>query len=544
MLQDPRSGERWLVPVASGVIVLVLAAIATWQLHTRLDELAGQRLDHQLDATVLEVGERLADAGDLAASIAALEAGSEEVTPEELAAFVSSTSRQRSLSEAFPGVTGVLMLDATATGGLELRQGLHTIADVEPAMEALAACPTCAESLARSSDGDGEVEALLLDEELAAAVGGQVLLVEALAAEGAAAPPRWVVVSIDLTELTAGIDGPEITEVLPATDGTAPDVAAPADPMARRDPTQQRQITSSGTDLEVTMATPPGLLTATERFAPLALVVTGLLVSALIVALLRSAGTTRRRALVAVAEATADQRNANDRLAAANRRLAAANEELERFAGVVAHDLRAPLTHIEGLVEVVRSGRTSEADAVAMLDRALGNTARLERLIDDLLQYAAAGQTIGERRPVDLTAVAEEAVERLTATIADRGATVVIDELPNAQGDAVRLLQVFQNVIGNAVRHATSGTGPHVEVSGSRDDGRVTVTIADDGPGIPPGDRGRVLAAFERGDRASRDGSGLGLATVVRIVMAHDGRITLDDAPTGGLAVHIELPAG
>ncbi len=223
------------------------------------------------------------------------------------------------------------------------------------------------------------------------------------------------------------------------------------------------------------------------------------------------------------------------------------NAELERFAAVAAHDLQAPLRVVAGLVGMLgrRYAGTLDAQADELIARTVGAVERMQQLTDDLLTHARSGaDTTQPPAPVDTAAVVAEVLDTLGPLVAEAGVTVEVHPLPTVVGHRVLLVQLFQNLVTNAVKFAT-GDRPHVRIGASRDGDRWRFTVQDDGIGIPPEARERVFEPFERGagaaDRAP--GSGLGLAVCRRIVERHGGTIHADEAPGGGTVMTFTLPA-
>ena len=193
------------------------------------------------------------------------------------------------------------------------------------------------------------------------------------------------------------------------------------------------------------------------------------------------------------------------------------NERLDEFASVVAHDLRNPLAVADGFLEVaVETGETDHLPRVADAHDRIG------RLIDDLLTLARGEPTVTDGERVDLAGVAREAWGYV-----DTGeATLTVDsQLGSVSGDRGRLSQLFENLFRNAVEHA--GTAPSVTVTAT--DGGFAV--ADDGPGIPPEERDRVL---EHGVTTAEGGTGFGLSIVADTARAHGWTVTVGESDDGG----------
>jgi signal transduction histidine kinase len=169
---------------------------------------------------------------------------------------------------------------------------------------------------------------------------------------------------------------------------------------------------------------------------------------------------------------------------------------------------------------------------------------RLTALVDDLLMLARLDAGEGNEWPAPVESVAVRPVlERVAQTWSSERTRLQVQ--PGAKvsvslGDG-ELERILTNLVGNAVRHAR-----HVELSASQIDARVLITVTDDGPGIPPGDRERVFERFTRlSDARDRDsgGAGLGLPIVKELVRARGGTLRLGDGVSGGLRVDVELPA-
>jgi signal transduction histidine kinase len=228
-------------------------------------------------------------------------------------------------------------------------------------------------------------------------------------------------------------------------------------------------------------------------------------------------------------------------------RLQRAQVRQRRFVSDASHELRSPVATIRQHAEVAlehpgRIGRDALADTVRT------EALRLQRLVDDLLLLARADEhTVAlHRRPLDVDDIVLDEVRRLQATTElEIDATAV--SAGAVDGDADALRRVVRNLLDNAARHATR----RIAVALTEGAGTVQLVVEDDGPGVPPDERGRVFERFVRLDDArARDhgGSGLGLAIVAELVAAHDGTVTigdatLGDAALGGARIEVTLPA-
>ena len=222
------------------------------------------------------------------------------------------------------------------------------------------------------------------------------------------------------------------------------------------------------------------------------------------------------------------------------------NAELEQFAAVASHDLRAPLAVVDGYLELLEDlhAADEQGPARAWVATARGGVRRMTSLIDALLGHAAAGARVVAAEPVDVGEVLEVVLADLGPTIAATGAEVVlVDPLPVVTADPVQLHQVLANLVGNALKFARPGTPGRVRCSVAEHDDAWVLSVSDDGRGIPAERRASVFAMFERaGTGHAVPGHGIGLATCERIVARHGGRIWAEETPGGGTTVRFTLP--
>jgi signal transduction histidine kinase len=229
-------------------------------------------------------------------------------------------------------------------------------------------------------------------------------------------------------------------------------------------------------------------------------------------------------------------------------RLEAAHVRQRQFVSDASHELRSPVTAIRSDLEVaLHEGADAEWPAVAR--DVLGEEARLEQLLDDLLTLASADEAgaAPPDTPVDLAAlVAEDAARARDVPVRVRTPSGDAGDARDAvvPGASPQLARVVTNLVDNAARHAR--TTVEVAVAPVPSSGTVRLTVDDDGPGIPIPDRERVFERFTRLDegRARRDGgAGLGLAVARSIVIRHRGHVWVEDSPLGGARFLVELPA-
>jgi two-component system OmpR family sensor kinase len=212
-------------------------------------------------------------------------------------------------------------------------------------------------------------------------------------------------------------------------------------------------------------------------------------------------------------------------------------QHVRRFVADASHELRTPLAVIKGYAEL--SGRTQADDPDQLLknlDKVHVEASRMSALVDDLLLLARldAGRPL-DRDDVDLTRLVLESVVDAQVVAPDHEWILDLpDEPVIAVGDDQRLHQVVSNLLSNARRHTPAGTRVSATVARSCDGESATLTVEDDGPGLPEKLRGQVFERFARGDTArtrAAGGTGLGLSLVKAIVDAHGGSIAVDSRP-------------
>ncbi|WP_176793698.1 PAS domain-containing protein [Rhodospira trueperi] len=228
-------------------------------------------------------------------------------------------------------------------------------------------------------------------------------------------------------------------------------------------------------------------------------------------------------------------------------RLARSNTDLSQFAYAVSHDLREPLRMVGGFLGLIdrRLGPDIDPEVREWMAFASDGARRMNAMILDLLEYSRAGSAEIDALPVSLTAVVDEALQNLTAAIAERNARVTVNgHLPLVVGDHPQLVRLMQNLVGNAVKFVPADRVPEISIACADEAGATwAVSVADNGSGIPADQRDKAFGVFQRLD-AQREtaGTGVGLALCKKIVERHGGTIAIDDAPTGGAVIRFTLP--
>jgi signal transduction histidine kinase len=231
-----------------------------------------------------------------------------------------------------------------------------------------------------------------------------------------------------------------------------------------------------------------------------------------------------------------------DRVAARTAELERSNRELDRFAYVASHDLKAPLRAIDNLANWIA------ADAAAILPepsqehlaKLRGRVRRMERLLDDLLTYSRAGRIQHQPERIETAALVRNTFELLAPP--PDFMLVVAEPMPTFVTQRVPLETVLRNLIGNAIKHHTRHDGT-VSVSAVADGDWLEFTVADDGPGVAPEYHERIFDMFQTLlPRDQIEGSGMGLAIVKKTVESVGGRVTLDSMPEQGARFSFTWP--
>jgi PAS domain S-box-containing protein len=256
-----------------------------------------------------------------------------------------------------------------------------------------------------------------------------------------------------------------------------------------------------------------------------------------------------------------DFRRTEEDLERKTQELMRSNAELEHFAHIASHDLKAPLLSIAGFAEVLQDKYADRLDdkGRSFLFRIVEGTFRMDRLINDLLAYARVTSQARPFAPVACAAVLHEVLSNLKAAIDESNATIQVDDLPTVIGDKTQLVQLFQNLIGNAIKYRREAS-PVIRIAvapipepreGKADDAREQplardahrgdgrgwlFSVSDNGIGIEPRYFKEIFKIFQRipSQEKTYSGTGIGLAVCEKIVERHGGRIRVESEPGKG----------
>jgi signal transduction histidine kinase len=245
-----------------------------------------------------------------------------------------------------------------------------------------------------------------------------------------------------------------------------------------------------------------------------------------------------------VQEANKRLRTANEELGRLTSQLAIANRELETFSYSVSHDLRAPLRAIDGFTAFVLEDSADRLDAKgkADLQRVREAAHRMARLIDDLMELARVSRTDIRREDVNLSEIVESIVKDLRGRDPQRNVELTVAPGLHAQGDAQLIRIALQNLLENAWKFTGKRPRAVIEFGAASANGRTAFFVRDDGAGFDPDHADKLFAPFQRLHRAAEfPGTGIGLATVQRIVHRHGGRVWAESVPEEGATFHFTL---
>jgi len=260
-----------------------------------------------------------------------------------------------------------------------------------------------------------------------------------------------------------------------------------------------------------------------------------------------------------------ERKRAEEKLIQKTAELERSNAELEQFASVVSHDLKEPLVSLGGFAEILREKYQDKLDAKAktLIYRIINGSIRMESLIKDLLAYAKVNSAVNPFKPVSCNAVLEIALSNLGRAIGESAAVVTYDDLPDVVGEETQLIQLFQNLIGNAIKYRKD-LPPRIHVSarslgdaGVNSRGAITratlrtshsetgwlISVSDNGIGIDSTYFERIFEIFYRLHQGDQyPGTGIGLAVCRKIVERHGGRIWVESEPGRGATFFFTLP--
>lgn len=218
-----------------------------------------------------------------------------------------------------------------------------------------------------------------------------------------------------------------------------------------------------------------------------------------------------------------------------------ASEDMQHFIYAVGHDLRAPLRSVASYAQLLQRQYADNPETSELTGFIVAGAADMNTLIEDLLKYSRTGGT-PRRTTLNLAAVAQFALMNLQPQIRETGAVITVGELPDLAVDESQFMQLFQQIIGNALKFRGPAP-PRVEVTSEEQADHYVISIQDNGPGIEPKYHEAVFAPFKRLHGKELPGTGLGLAIGRKIVSAHGGKLWVESDGQHGSTFKFTVPA-
>jgi signal transduction histidine kinase len=239
-----------------------------------------------------------------------------------------------------------------------------------------------------------------------------------------------------------------------------------------------------------------------------------------------------------------ERKHAEEELAKKVEELARSNRDLEQFAYVASHDLQEPLRMVAAYTQLLAERYRGKLDEQAdkYIHYAVDGATRMQALIQDLLAFSQTGRQETELKPTDCNAAVDQALKNLQAAIQESGAVVKYERLPVVMANGAQLEQVFQNLIGNAIKFR-GAEAPVIHIGAEQKGAKWEISVADNGIGIAPEESGSIFEVFKRlHTRTEYPGNGIGLAICKKIIERHGGRISVSSQPNRGCTFKLTLP--
>ena len=250
-------------------------------------------------------------------------------------------------------------------------------------------------------------------------------------------------------------------------------------------------------------------------------------------------------ATIAQGQDITDRKQAEIDLKEYAQRLKQSNEDLEYFAYISSHDLQEPLRAISGFAELLEKRYKGEIDERA--DRYIhfitDGTRQMQQVIQDLLVYSRVQTKAHDFGLIDTDAALDRALLNLRTSVRERGAEIIRDPLPGIFADEIQITQLFQNLVGNALKFGKADSPPEIRITARLEGDHHVISVADNGIGIEPKFTDRIFKIFQRlHAKGEYDGTGIGLAICKRIVERHGGTIAVESEPNVGSTFSFTIP--
>lgn len=246
-----------------------------------------------------------------------------------------------------------------------------------------------------------------------------------------------------------------------------------------------------------------------------------------------------------VKERTAELQLQTQELEKRSTELQRSNADLTQFAYLASHDLQEPLRMIASYIALLARRYQNQLDETAQryVNFVIDGANRMETLIHDLLAYSSAGTQAVKKEPIPAEKIVQVALRNLEIPIKESSATVTYNDLPVIEADRVKLTQVMQNLIGNAIKFHKSGVSPEISITAQHAPGEWIFGVSDNGIGFDPAYSDRMFQVFQRLHAVGKyPGNGIGLAICKRIIEHHGGRLWAESQPGAGATFLFSLP--
>jgi len=226
-----------------------------------------------------------------------------------------------------------------------------------------------------------------------------------------------------------------------------------------------------------------------------------------------------------------------------NEKLKVAHEELNAFSYTISHDLKTPLTSVKSFGQLLKRNASLDDKAQYMVDRILLSTDKMQTMIEEVLRYSQLGQNKTSPSPVNMQKLLEELKQEFLAASIDRELTIHIGETLEVYGDHTMLMQVFSNLIGNAIKYSKQTTVPIIHIkSEETDNGCIQYSVADNGIGIKDADHEKIFELFTRSEEVKEyEGTGVGLSIVKKIMEKHNGKVWIESNHQSGSTFYVRF---